>query len=56
MSSNGGSPGLDGMSVERFAKECQSRLLAVKEPIKTGTDEPKPVKRVWIEKLGRRDK
>ena len=56
MSSNGGSPGVDGISVERFAKECQSRLLAVKEQIKTGTYEPKPVKRVWIEKLGRRDK
>jgi RNA-directed DNA polymerase len=54
--SNGGSPGVDGMSVERFEKECQGRLLAVKERLKTGTYEPKPVKRVWIEKLGSRDK
>lgn len=56
VSSNGGSPGMDGVSVERFEKECQSRLLAVKERLKTGTYEPKPVKRVWIEKLGSREK
>lgn len=54
--SNGGSPGVDGITIERFAKDSQSRLLAVKEQIKAGTYQPKPVKRVWIDKLGSREK
>jgi RNA-directed DNA polymerase len=54
--SNGGSPGVDGITIDRFAKDSQSRLLAVKEQIKTGSYQPKPVKRVWIEKPGSREK
>jgi RNA-directed DNA polymerase len=54
--SNGGSPGVDGMTVERFQKDSQSRLLAVKERLRAGTYQPKPVKRVWIDKLGSREK
>ena len=47
---------MDGITIERFAKDSLSRLLAVKEQIKTGTYQPKPVKRVWIEKPGSREK
>jgi RNA-directed DNA polymerase len=54
--SNGGSPGVDGMTVKRFAKDSQSRLLAVKEQLRTGNYQPQPVKRVWIEKPGSREK
>lgn len=54
--SNGGSPGVDGMTVERFQNDSQSRLLAVKEQLRAGTYQPKPVKRVWIDKLGSREK
>ena len=54
--SNGGSAGVDGMSVERFSKDCQNRLLAVNEQLRAGTYEPKPVKRVWIDKPGSREK
>ncbi len=54
--SNGGSPGVDGMTIERFDKDSQSRLLAVKEHLKAATYQPKPVKRVWIDKPGSRDK
>ncbi len=52
VSSNGGSAGVDGMSVERFAKDCDNRLLAVKEQLKASTCHPSPVKRVWIDKPG----
>lgn len=54
--SNGGSPGVDGMTVERFAKDSQKRLLAVREQLRTKTYQPKPVKRVWIDKPGSREK
>ena len=54
--SNGGSPGVDGISIGRFEKDRQSRLLAVKEQLQRATYQPKPVKRVWIDKLGSREK
>ena len=54
--SNGGSPGVDGMTVERFEKDSQKRLLAVKEQLRIGTYQPQPVKRVWIDKPGSREK
>jgi RNA-directed DNA polymerase len=54
--SNDGSPGVDGMTVKRFQSDSQQRLLAVKEQLRTGTYQPKPVKRVWIEKPGSLDK
>jgi RNA-directed DNA polymerase len=50
--SNAGVCGVDGISVGHFAKDSQSRLLAVKEHLKRGTYQPKPVKRVMIPKLG----
>jgi RNA-directed DNA polymerase len=54
--SNGGSPGVDGMTVDRFQEDSQERLLAVKEQLRTGAYQPKPVKRVWIDKLGSHEK
>ena len=54
--SNGGSPGVDGITIVRFNEDSQSRLLAVREQLKAGTYQPKPVKRVWIEKPGSREK
>jgi RNA-directed DNA polymerase len=50
--SNAGACGVDGISVGRFAKNSQSRLLAVKEHLKGGAYLPKPVKRVMIPKPG----
>jgi RNA-directed DNA polymerase len=50
--SNGGSAGVDGITVTRFEKDCQSRLLAVKEHLQARTCQPRPVKRVWIDKPG----
>ena len=54
--SNAGACGVDGITVERFGKDSQSRLLAVKEHLKKGSYQPKPVKRVWIPKPGSAEK
>lgn len=54
--SNAGACGVDGITVGRFAKDSQSRLLAVREQLKAGTYQPKPVKRVWIDKPGSAEK
>jgi RNA-directed DNA polymerase len=54
--SNAGACGVDCITVERFGKDSQSRLLAVNEHLKGGTYQPKPVKRVWIEKPGSAEK
>lgn len=50
--SNAGACGVDGITTGRFEKDSQSRLLAVKEHLKRGAWQPKPVKRVWIDKPG----
>lgn len=53
---NAGACGVDGISVEFFQKDSQKRLLAVREQIMEGSYVPKPVKRVWIPKLGSPEK
>lgn len=50
--SNAGACGVDGITVAHFAKDSQARLLAVKEHLKQGSYQPKPVKRVYIPKPG----
>ena len=54
--SNAGACGVDGITVGHFAKDSQSRLLAVKEHLKRGTYQPGPVKRVMIPKPGSSEK
>jgi RNA-directed DNA polymerase len=54
--SNAGACGVDCVSVGHFAKDSQKRLLAVKEHLRSGTYQPKPVKRVYIPKLGSSEK
>jgi len=54
--SNAGACGVDGITVERFAKDSHARLLAVKEHLERGSYQPKPVKRVWIPKPGSPEK
>ncbi len=53
---NAGACGIDGTTIETFRKDSQSRLLAVREHLKQGTYQPKPVKRVMIPKLGSAEK
>ena len=50
--SNAGACGVDGITIARFDKDSQTRLLAVKERLKNGSYQPKPVKRVHIPKAG----
>jgi RNA-directed DNA polymerase len=52
--SNAGACGVDGITIARFEKDSQSRLLAVKEHLKNSRYQPKPVKRVRIPKAGSR--
>lgn len=54
--SNAGACGVDGITIGRFDKDSQSRLLAVNEQIRRGAYQPKPVKRVWIDKPGSAEK
>ena len=48
--SNAGACGIDGITIATFAKDSERRLLAVKEHLKEGSYQPKPVKRVRIPK------
>lgn len=54
--SNAGACGADGITVERFGKDSQKRLLAVKEQLTEGSYQPQPIKRVWIPKPGSAEK
>jgi RNA-directed DNA polymerase len=49
---NAGACGVDGITIGRFEQNSQSRRLGVREHLNKGTYQPKPVKRVWIEKPG----
>jgi len=49
--SNAGACGVDGITIERFEKQAQERLLAVKEQIERGDYHPQLIKRVWIDSL-----
>jgi RNA-directed DNA polymerase len=53
---NAGACGVDGITVERWAKDSHKRLLAVNERLQNGSYQPKPVKRVWIDKPGSAEK
>lgn len=53
---NAGGCGVDHITVERFAKDSQNRLLAIKEQLRKGSYQPKPIKRVWIDKPGSSEK
>lgn len=50
--SNAGGSGVDGITVERFAKDCPGGLLVLNEQLRQGSYRPQPVKRCWIPKPG----
>lgn len=54
--SNAGACGVDGVTVARFEKDSQTRLLRVSEQLRKQRYKPQPVKRVWIDKAGSREK
>ncbi len=45
-----GGGGVDGMSIELFAKRIDKRIMRLSEQLREGTYEPQAVKRVWIPK------
>jgi RNA-directed DNA polymerase len=49
---NGGAPGVDGQSVERFAQNVEQRLADLREDLRAGTYRPQPVRRVYLPKSG----
>ena len=50
--SNAGGSGVDRVTIARFAKDCPRGLLDLKEQLHQASDQPQPVKRVWIPKPG----
>lgn len=53
--SNAGACGVDGVSVEFFAKDSQKRLLALKERLTKNTYQPKSIRRAYIPKPGSKE-
>jgi RNA-directed DNA polymerase len=52
---NKGAAGIDGQKIEQYEKNCPKRLEQVQARLKSGQYTPKPVKRVWIPKLGSKE-
>jgi RNA-directed DNA polymerase len=52
---NQGAAGVDGKKAEQYLLESPERLLQVQAWLKAGEYTPKPVKRVWIPKLGSKE-
>lgn len=50
--SNGGAPGVDGMSVDELMPYCREHWAAIREKLFQGTYRPRPVRRVTIPKPG----
>ena len=52
---NQGGAGVDGQSCEDYLKTSPQRLPGLQDQLKQGNYRPKPVKRVWIPKLGSKE-
>lgn len=49
---NGGAPGVDGMTIEKFAEGAEQRLQRLSQELRAKTYRPRPVRRVFIPKSG----
>jgi RNA-directed DNA polymerase len=49
---NDGAPGLDGMTIEKFAEHAEARLQQLSQDLRAKTYRPQPVRRVFIPKSG----
>jgi len=49
---NRGAPGIDGITIKKFAEDADLRLQRLSEDLRAKTYRPKPVRRVFIEKTG----
>jgi RNA-directed DNA polymerase len=52
---NRGAAGVDGESIRQFARHAASHLGKLQRQLQQGTYRPLPVRRVWIEKPGKRE-
>jgi RNA-directed DNA polymerase len=49
---NGGSEGVDGERIKDFKRQLETRLTSLSDQLRNGQYEPKPIRRVYIPKLG----
>ena len=54
--SNGGAAGVDRQSIEAYEKEAEKNLVELEKILREGNYRAKPVKRVWIPKIGKQRK
>jgi len=53
---NGGGAGTDHQSIEEFERELAVNIAKLEEELRTGSYRPRPIKRVYIDKLGSKEK
>ncbi len=53
---NRGSAGVDHESVERFEQRLEENMARLSDALRTGIYRPRPIKRVYIDKLGSKEK
>jgi RNA-directed DNA polymerase len=53
---NGGSAGVDHESVAKFERKLVENIANLEAELRTGTYRPRPIKRVYIDKLGSKEK
>jgi RNA-directed DNA polymerase len=55
VSRNGGAAGVDGQRCQEYLQSGPERLQRLQQQLQRGDYQPKPVKRVWIPKLGSKE-
>lgn len=53
---NGGSAGSDHQSIEKFEQDIAWHIATLEEELRTGIYRPRPIRRVYIDKLGSHEK
>lgn len=53
---NGGAPGIDNQSVERFGRDLDEQLARLHQDLKEGRYQTRPARRKWIDKPGSNSK
>jgi RNA-directed DNA polymerase len=53
---NGGAAGVDRQGIEAYEKEAEKNLVELEKVLREGSYKAKPVKRVWIPKIGSKEK
>jgi RNA-directed DNA polymerase len=53
---NGGAAGVDHQTIEMFERHLEQNLEKLSQSLKDGSYSPQAVKRVWIHKLGSKEK